>query len=230
MPGATTAGTEGPEWSARAAAWTELWGALAAPAREAVADATALGPGMRVLDVGCGSGQFCHLAADRGAAVSGIDAAENMIGIARRLVPGADLRVGAMEALPWEDAAFDVVTGFNAFQFAADLVGALREAGRVARPGGRVVACGWGRPEDRELGAVFDALRELEPPEPPEPPTPPIEQAVRAAGLEPVDAREVDVAYAVPDRSTFEQPDGSYRFQNRFRYLVAARRPPASPA
>jgi len=43
-----------------------------------------------------------------------------------------------METLPWPDDAFDVVTGFNSFFFSADLVGALAEARRVARPGGEV--------------------------------------------------------------------------------------------
>jgi ubiquinone/menaquinone biosynthesis C-methylase UbiE len=103
------------------------------PAFEAVADATGISPGTRVLDIGCGSGEFSGLASARGALVSGIDAAEGMIEIARRLAPGADLRVGAMERLPWDEDTFDVVAWFNAFQFAADMVVALREAKRVAR-------------------------------------------------------------------------------------------------
>src|SRR5918997_6057154 len=140
----TTAGTEGPDWSAKAPVWVELWAHLAAPAREVVARATAIGAGTRVLDVGCGSGEFCALVADRGATASGIDAAEGMIAIARRRLPDADLRVGPMEALPWPDASFDVVCGVNSFQFAADTVVALREARRVLRPGGLVAACVWG--------------------------------------------------------------------------------------
>jgi 2-polyprenyl-3-methyl-5-hydroxy-6-metoxy-1,4-benzoquinol methylase len=97
-PTATTAPTEGPDWSAKAVAWAELWARLADPAREAIARTTAIGAGTRVLDVGCGSGEFCGLAAARGATVSGIDAADGMIEIARRVVPGADLRVGPMSA------------------------------------------------------------------------------------------------------------------------------------
>ena len=152
---ATTAGTEGPEWSARAAGWAEQWGAFAAPAREALAEAAGIGPGTRVLDIGCGSGELCALAAGRGAEVAGIDAAEGMIEIARRRVPGADLRVGPMEQLPWEDGAFDVATAVNALQFAADYVGALAEAARVVRPGGVVAICNWGPLEHRDLFAVM---------------------------------------------------------------------------
>jgi len=49
-----------------------------------------------------------------------------------------------MEDLPWEDDTFDLVTGFNSFFFATDMIAALREAGRVARPGAPVVIQVWG--------------------------------------------------------------------------------------
>jgi SAM-dependent methyltransferase len=254
----TTAGTEGPEWSAKAAAWAELWAHLADPARVVVADATGIGRDTRLLDVGCGSGEFCMVAAARGAAVSGIDAAEGMIEIARRRLPEADLRVSPMERLPWDDDTFDVVTGFNAFQFAADFAGALAEAKRVARPGGHVAICNWAL--HREVFAVLDPLRELLPPEPPGPDRPKagepgvLERLAREAGLDPGPPGEVDVPYEVPDQATleralrvdsgmlgaidhageeavrrvvveaaapFRRADGSYRFENRFRYLVA---------
>ena len=204
----------------------------------AVADAAGIGPGVRVLDVGCGSGEMCALAADRGAVVSGIDAAEGMIALARRRAPAADLRVGPMERLPWPDGVFDVVTGFNAFQFAASLEGALAEARRVTRPGGVVAICGWGALADRDLAAVYAALSESAPSDP-------APYDLAAAGLEPVSEGEVDVPYESPDLATleraivdgagfeasrdavaeaaapFRRPDGSYRFENRFRYVIA---------
>jgi SAM-dependent methyltransferase len=213
-PAPTSAASEGPEWSARATAWAEHWGELAAPAYHAVADAIGIGAGTRVLDVGCGSGEFCRLAAARGGEVSGIDAAEGMIEIARRRVPGADLRVGAMERLPWRDSAFAVITGFNAFHFAADMTVALGEAKRVAHPGGDVAICNWSRPQERELSAVFGPLRELEPPPEPDAPRadPPavgephvLEDLAREAGLEPRRVDEVDVPYSVPDQATLER-------------------------
>jgi len=258
----TTAAVEGPEWSARAAGWAQCWARFADPARAAVADATAIAAGTSLLDVGCGTGEFCRLAATRGATVSGIDAAEGMIEIARRQLPDADLRVGPMEDLPWPDDNFDLVTAINALQFAADFVAALGEAGRVARPGGLVAICNWSRIEERELWAVLAPLRELAPPEPdpPGPPTPAVgepgvlEDLARQAGLDPIRAGDVDVPFEAPDRATLERallvdamflhlpdesradavratideagapyrrPDGSYRFENRFRYVVA---------
>jgi SAM-dependent methyltransferase len=258
----TSATVHGPRWGARAGDWAELAAAISVPAWEAVAGATAVGPGTRVLDVGCGSGEFCRLAADLGAAVSGIDAAEGMIAVARRQAPSADLRIGAMEALPWPEASFEVVTAFNALQFAADFLAALAEARRVTRPGGRIAICNWSRSGDNDLFTVLAPLRALQPsaatPAPPEPPAVGnpgvLESLARRAGLEPVSSAEVDTPFHAPDQRTlerallasgdavlaighsgedavraalveaaapFRRPDGSYRFDNRFRYVVA---------
>ena len=258
----STAPMHGPRWSARAGDWAELSSPSSRPAWEAVATATEIGAGTRVLDVGCGSGEFCRLAADRGATVSGIDAAEGMIEIARRRTPDADLRVGGMELLPWDDDSFDVTTGFNSFQFAADVVAALVDAKRVTRPGGCVAICHWGRPEDNELFAVIGAVRELQPPPPPgsPPPGPPtlgepgaLEEVAERARLRPLRSEEIDLLFEAPDRqkleramlapgavlpaieysgeervraavaeaaAPFRQADGSYRFANRYRFLV----------
>ena len=106
---------------------------------EAVLEQLEIRPGTRVLDVGCGPGLFLRLAADRGATVTGIDAAPQFIELARERLPQADLTVGDMDPLPYPDDSFDVVTAWDAFQSAADPRGALREAARVARPGARIV-------------------------------------------------------------------------------------------
>jgi ubiquinone/menaquinone biosynthesis C-methylase UbiE len=86
-----------------------------------IADVTGIGRGTRVLDVGCGSGRFCRLAAERGAVVRGVDAIADRIAGARLRLPTGDFRLGFMEELPWPADSFDVVTGFNAFQYAVDV-------------------------------------------------------------------------------------------------------------
>lgn len=258
----STAAVEGPWWGSRSSDWAELWGSLADPAREAVAEATRVSPGTRLLDVGCGSGEFCLLAAARGATVSGLDAAGGMIGISRQRLPDADLRVGALERLPWPDDSFDVVTAFNSLQFAADLDAAFAEAGRVVRPGGLVAVCNWERDEHCEVNTVYDALRVLAPPsEDPPPASRPavrepgvLEELARRAGLSPRSSGDVEAPLEVPDQAKlerafrvmhaerigvtgdaargtivgaaapFRRPDGSYRFENRFRYIVAEAR------
>ena len=185
------------------------------------------------------------LAAARGAEVSGIDAAEGMLAIARRRLPDADLRLGAMEELPWKDGRFDVVTAVNALQFAPDFVAALREAARVARPGGRLAIANWGPREDCEVNMVDDTFS---PPPPGRRPTARpggltelarqagIARARGARGRGPVRvARRRDGRARVPLRrprrarsaailaaaAPFRRPDGSYRFENRFNLLVA---------
>ena len=126
----------GPLFGARAAAWAETWEGPAGwgtPVYEHVLDRAEIGPGSRVLDCGCGAGRFARMAADRGASVAGIDASEELIEIAAERTPEGDFRAGDIEALPWEDDSFDVVTGFSAFQFADDKVRALSEAAPVSR-------------------------------------------------------------------------------------------------
>ena len=236
-------------WNDDATTFAEHWSGLAEPAQRLVADALELGPGMRVLDAGCGAGRFCALAAGRGARVSGLDGAPAMIAIAGRAAPQADLCVGPLDKLPWPDATFDAVTGFNSLQFADDPVAALREWARVTRPGGAIAISVWGPREQCELEHLENVLRITEPP--------PrfyerLHETIAAAGLELRSHGDVDCPFEVPDRHTLEQAmlfdvrgyevavgeglaavlraaepfrraDGSYRFANVFRYAISAR-------
>ena len=128
------------------------------PTYEHAIRAPASAPGQTVLDVGCGSGAFLRVAADAGAVVSGIDASEALLAIARERVPDADLSPGDLQRLPYADDSFDAVTGFCSFFFADDMVEALREAGRVAKPGAPIVIQVWGRPERFDLGLMKAVL------------------------------------------------------------------------
>jgi SAM-dependent methyltransferase len=123
----------------------------------------AIGPGKTVLDCGCGAGRFARMAADRGARVAGIDAAQQLVAIAAERVPDGDFRTGDLEALPWPDDAVDVATGFSAFQFADDKIRALSEAGRVSRD--LVVVVIPARVPESGIAAVFAPLFPLFPPE-----------------------------------------------------------------
>src|ERR1700761_5895806 len=131
-------------WGASARDWADIQEATARPVYEAVLARTGVAFWTRFLDVGCGAGLTAQLAAGLGAEVAGVDAAETMIAIARERTPAGDFHVGDLEALPFAEGAFDVVTGFNAFQYAANPVVALTEARRVVRPGGMVVVMTWG--------------------------------------------------------------------------------------
>lgn len=159
-------------WGARPRAWGENE-EMQVPTYEEAICRVGIAPGQRVLDIGCGTGVFLRLVADRGATPFGLDASEALLEIARERVPEADLRVGEMERLPYADDGFDLVTGFNSFFFAADMVAALRGAARVAKPDAPVVIQVWGRPERCDLEAQKQVARRYAPPPPPRAPAPP---------------------------------------------------------
>src|SRR5207302_7913330 len=110
---------------------------------------------------GCGAGMAAQLASALGAEVVGIDASETLLAIARERTPRGDFRIGDLEALPFADRHFGVVTGFNSFQFAGNPGVALAEARRVTKPDGRVVVATWGGPDGMPAASVVTALRPL---------------------------------------------------------------------
>jgi SAM-dependent methyltransferase len=167
-----TAAIQGPLWSERAGDWASVHEHNLTPVYNAVLDLVHAGPDLSILEVGCGGGTALRLAADRGADVAAIDAAPAFVEIVRHRVPTADVRVGDLQFLPWEDEAFDVVMGFNAFQYAADVTDALAEARRVLRPGGLIAMLVWGPVEECEIASHLVALRPLMPPPPADAPGP----------------------------------------------------------
>jgi ubiquinone/menaquinone biosynthesis C-methylase UbiE len=187
--------------------------------------------GDAVLDVGCGTGVFLRLCADRGAAVSGLDASEDLLLLARTRVPEADLRQGDLQTLPYEDDRFDLVTGFTSFFFAEDVVAALREAARVARPGAPVVIQVFGRPEDCDVLPGTSGWRpEI------------VEELVPEAGLTVERSLDISWAYTYDDDAALvealpagraaalahcRQPDGSYRVSNEWHIVIARASSPA---
>ena len=115
-------------------------------------------PGMRVLDMACGPGNLTRILAEAvspDGEVIGIDLAEGMIELARGGgIPNARFEVMDIENLAFEDASFDIVTCGHGLQFVPDLLRALREARRVLRRGGRLVA-------SVPVGGVSTAVTEL---------------------------------------------------------------------
>jgi SAM-dependent methyltransferase len=196
-------------WGARAADWANIQEGTVRPVYEVVLERTHVTSGTRYLDVGCGAGMAAQMAAARGAQVAGIDAAEALLAIARQRTPEGDFRCGDMEELPFDDGRFDVVTGFNSFQYAGNPVVALDEARCVTRSGGTVVIMTWSDPEGMEAASLVAALRPLMLPPPPGAPGPfalSDEQALRKlaadAGLTPVEVFDVDSPFVYADEAT----------------------------
>src|SRR5579863_9941458 len=124
----TTAQTTGPAgsapmqgdlWSVRAIDYAEVQEPTFLPLYESVLARPELADASALLDVGCGPGLAVQTLARKIGRVAGVDATAPFIAIARRRVPQGDFRVAEMEELPHPDGAFDIVTGFNAFQYAA---------------------------------------------------------------------------------------------------------------
>jgi SAM-dependent methyltransferase len=128
----------------------------------------AVPPGTRMLDVACGAGQIAIPAARAGVCVTGVDIAANLIEQARTRARAEGVTVqfdeGDAEALPYEDASFDLVVSLIGAMFAPrpDLVAV--ELLRVCRPGGRIVMANW-TPEGH-VGQMFKIIGKHVPPSP----------------------------------------------------------------
>jgi ubiquinone/menaquinone biosynthesis C-methylase UbiE len=133
----------------------------------ALADAAGVGAGMRAVDVGCGPGGLTReLAARLGADhVAAIDPAEQFADACRARNPGADVRVGVAEALPFDDDAFDVALSSLVIGFMRDADAGAREMARVTRPGGVVAECMWDIPGGgmTMLSSFWRAVRTVDP-------------------------------------------------------------------
>ncbi len=106
---------------------------------EATLDGLDLAPGCRLLDVGFGGGLLLEVARRRGVrGLAGVDPSEAAVAFLRRRPVARDLRLelGVVEALPFEDASFDVVASTNTVYFWPDLRRAFPELRRVLAPGG----------------------------------------------------------------------------------------------
>ncbi|HEV8210253.1 MAG TPA: methyltransferase domain-containing protein, partial [Vicinamibacterales bacterium] len=147
-------------WERAAAFYGDAFGALTAQTADALLEAAGAGPGTRLLDVACGPGFIAGAAAQRGAAVVGLDFSAAMIAQARGRLPLLTFQEGDAEALPFDAASFDaVVMNFGLLHLARPDA-ALAEALRVLRPGGRYGFTVWAAPERAVAFGI--ALRAIE--------------------------------------------------------------------
>ena len=203
---AGSAQLQGDLWSARARDYAELQEGHFRPLYESVLRRPELSKSKMSLDVGCGPGLAVQVFAQTISDVAGIDASAAFIDNARERLPGRKFHVGEMESLPHVDGSFDVVTGFNAFQYAASPINALREARRVTRPDGVIVIATWGPPEECEAAGHLKALGALMPPPPPGAPGPfalsdesKLKALASEAGLAPGEVIDVECPWIYPN-------------------------------
>ena len=170
-PATRTGAVQGDLWSERSADWADGMEPFMRPVFEAALDAVPVHEGDARARRGLRRRPVPALAAGRYAYVAGLDAAPGML--ASR-ASGADARIeqGDIEELPFADASFDVVAGFNSFQYAATPGAALAEAHRVLRPGGKLFAAVWSPAEMCGLAGYLAALGSQLPAPPPGAPGP----------------------------------------------------------
>src|SRR3954451_5631348 len=151
-------------WGSHARTWSTTLEQRMRPLYAAALDALEPLQGRELLDAGCGSGQALADAAARGAVVSGLDATPELLEIARERTPAADLLIGDIQEMPYDEDVFDVVPAFNSIQYAVHPTAAVAELARVCRSGGRVAIGIWGDPARCETEGLFARLRSLAPP------------------------------------------------------------------
>ena len=134
-----------PEFASPAEHYDRFMGRYTVPLARALADEVGVREGMRVLDVGCGPGGLTSELADRVGAenVAAIDPAEQFVAACLENNPGADVRQGVAEELPWEDDTFDAALSCLVIAFMRDADAGLQQMARVTKPGGRVGVCMW---------------------------------------------------------------------------------------
>jgi len=132
-------------------------------------------PGERILDVATGTGWTSRRAAARGAMVTGVDIASDLLAAARsRAISGGfdiDYHLGDAERLPFADGQFDAVVSTFGVMFASRPERAARELARVVRKGGRVALTTW--LSDGNLFKMFQVMKPfMAAPPAPAPPSP----------------------------------------------------------
>jgi SAM-dependent methyltransferase len=142
----------GEAWGSRAADWSCLYEHYSLDILIALLPRLGVGARTSLLDVACGSGLAVRVADGMGADVAGIDAASELVDVARQRA-AADLRVGSMFELPWANERFDAVLSVNGIWGGCGA--ALDEIYRVLRAGGLVGISFWGQGPPLDIREVF---------------------------------------------------------------------------
>jgi SAM-dependent methyltransferase len=179
-----------------AEAYDRLMGRYLPILAPAFADAAGVRAGMGVLDVGCGPGGLTRELVARcgAAAVTAVDPSPSFVRACRERCPGAEVREGVAEALPFPDRSFDAALASLVVGFLRDADAGVREMLRVTRPGGTVAGCAWDVTGMPVLGTFWAAAASLDPAVDPEPPRLGSREGELAALLEragAVDVRQV---------------------------------------
>jgi SAM-dependent methyltransferase len=142
-------------WEEKAAEYSRFLGSITSRMSKPLLDIAAVTATSRVLDIGTGPGHVAAEAAARGATVVGVDVAEAMIELARRLHPSLDFRRADAYDLPFDDESFDAIIGNFVILHLGRPEQAAAEFARVLAPGGVLALTTWDLPERSRFPGLF---------------------------------------------------------------------------
>jgi SAM-dependent methyltransferase len=209
MPGRTFRDAELAGWDRKASSYDGTLGSVTPQAIGPLLDAVGAAPGVRLLDIACGTGALAAQAERRGTEVVGMDFAPGMVAEAARRHPGVEFRAGDAEAIPLPDASVDAVTCSFGMLHMERPDRVLAEVARVLRPGGRFAMTAW-TPDGDFFAVVGEAVNAHADLGVPLPPAPPIfrfadpgecRSALLAAGFAEPSSRRLDLVW------TGDQPE-----------------------
>ena len=111
--------------------------------------------GERALDLAAGTGDIAFAVAARGAKTIGLDITHRMLQLAHAKSDAATFITGDMISLPFQTAAFDLVTTGYGLRNVPDLTAAIDEIARVLRPGGRLLSLDFNKPENALVRTAY---------------------------------------------------------------------------
>lgn len=161
----------------------------------------------RVLDVGCGTGNYARAVQDAtGCAISGIEPSDQMRQRAEGAAEWTALVAGAAERLPFPDGAFDLVYSTDVIHHVGDRPAAFAEAFRVLAPGGRLAIATDSRADiarRRPLSNYFPETVAIE--ERRYPATETLQAEMAAAGFAAIHETRVELEYPLTDATGYRE-------------------------
>jgi SAM-dependent methyltransferase len=194
-------------WDTRAPSYDTYTGKVTTGAIPTLLAMAETAPGMRILDLCCGTGRAAGAASALGAQAEGIDVSEAMVDAARAAFPMATFDVGDAEAIPRKDRTYDSVICSFGVMHVGKPEAMLTEIARILKPGGRVAVSHWvGPPESPLFKIVFGTMQRLAdmnvvPPSPPPFALSKVEamqEALEKAGFTEVSAVPLDLVFKAP--------------------------------
>jgi ubiquinone/menaquinone biosynthesis C-methylase UbiE len=157
--------TSGTIFSGSSDAYDRFMGRYSTQLASAFADFAGVAAGMRVLDVGAGTGALTQeLVARVGApSVAAAEPSPDYVAVLRDRFPGAAIEQAPAVGLPWEDGAFDVALAQLVVVFVDDAPAAFRELARVTKPGGVVATTMWEVEGMDMMNALNEVRRQVRP-------------------------------------------------------------------